>query len=121
MGFYSFNFDFTFDIALAILPDPYEGSSRRRNLATSSIEPKYSDFGFKTISFVHVMFAKFFLLPIFMLVCFVALFISLGLKMFNPKNSTFEKIFSTVKYVCFFNLPIRYVQEMFFDLSIVGF
>ena len=120
MKYYSFNFEFTHTWATNVIDDPYEGSYGRRSLSTLEIGPEYEDYGLKTISFTHVLLAKFFFLPIFLALLVFALLIALALKCAFKSNNIFMKIFAFLKSCLFFNLPIRYVQEMYFDLAIVG-
>lgn len=85
---------------------------------TTSENEKYTSYGFKSISFTHVLLSKLFLLPILLALFLVALFISFIFKCVFSKSSVVDKIFLFFKYLCFFNLPIRYMIEMYQDLMI---
>lgn len=85
---------------------------------TTSENEKYFDYGFRSVSFTHVLLAKLFLLPILLALFLVALVISFIFKCVFSKSWVADKIFLFFKYFCFFNLPIRYLIEMYQDLMI---
>lgn len=116
MSTYRFNPPLIYDLWLDKIS--YTLTTRRELASSETQDEWYQSYGFKTISFTHVLLSKLFLLPILFALFFVALIISFVFKCMFNKSWVMDKIFLFFKYFCFFNLPIRYVIEMYQDLMI---
>lgn len=69
-------------------------------------------YGFRSISFVHVCLAKLFFLPIVLIILAFFLLFAFLLKKFVKKTFT-NTLFNISFYCLFFNVPLRYLLEMF--------
>lgn len=116
MNTYRFNPSLIYDIWVDEIEDPFD--SDRWNLATKETENEwYHAYGFKSISFTHVLLSKLFLLPILFVFFIFLLLVSFCMKC-AVRHKITEAIFLFFKYMCFFNLPIWYMIEMYQDLII---
>jgi len=113
MNTYWFNPSLIYDMWSDAIDDPFKDSWWMLATTTTSENEKYTAYGFKSISFTHVLLSKLFLLPILFALFLVALCISFTFKCAFSKSWVADKIFLFFKYFCFFNLPIRYVIEMY--------
>ena len=62
-------------------------------------------YGFRSISFLHVLLAKLFFLPIVILILLVFFLLSLVIKTMIKKEFT-TKVYNVAFYCLFFNIPI---------------
>ena len=85
-----------------------------------NISPEFERYGFKSISFVHVILSKIFFLPI-MLFFAILLYCYNGLwKCICWKSTFIDKFYTFFKLSLFCNLPLRYFIEIHFDLIIAA-
>ena len=106
-----------------MVKEPYFDSNevQKRFLSDSNLEEdEFIRYGFVSVSFLHVALAKLFFLPIILVILTCFTFMALVLKL-TLKSSIWLKLFSLSLYCLFFNIPLRYLIEMFQDLLIAAF
>jgi hypothetical protein len=93
-----------------MIKDPYfenyELENKRRNMIDTGLNnEELKRYGFRSISFLHVLLAKLFFLPIVILLLLCFFTISLIVKIIIKKEFT-TKVYNIAFYCLFFNIPI---------------
>ena len=100
-----------------MVKDPYFDTNevtKRRTLSDTHLQDEeFRRYGFWSISFLHVLLAKLFFLPIIMIVMFGMLLISIGLKIVKRDNKIVKNIHYFALFGVCFNVPLRYMLEMY--------
>lgn len=84
------------------------------------INPEFEWYGFKSISFVHVLLSKLFFLPILILLAIFCFVCTSCPKCICWKSKCIDKIFTFYKLSLFCNLPLWYFIEIHQDLMIAA-